>query len=211
MSIAATYAILKQDIQDWLENDASEFTDEIDTFIDLGELRVHKDADLAIFRGTDTATATAGNHTITIPTTDEVIAIRDVRSLPSGGTTVGLIQKDESFIREFWPVAATQGTPRFWAPLDTVSILIAPAANASTTLTFYYTKRLSPLSASNTTNYLTTDCYDALLYACLIEAAAFNKNEDVDHTIFNTKYQEAIGRMLAEEKRINTDRVRRRS
>ena len=206
----STYTTLKQDIKDWLENDATELDDELDNIIDLAELRIHKEVDLAAFRGSATSAIIAGDNTITIPTTDEVVVIRHITSLPSGGSTVGLIQKDESFLREFWPVAATQGTPRFWSPLETTTVLIAPAANANTTLTYYYSKRLAALSASNTTNYLTTDCYDALLYACLIDAAVFNKNEDVDHTIFNTKYQEAVGRLQSEEKRINEDRYRRR-
>jgi len=208
--MATTYAALKQDIQDWMENDATEFTDEIDTFIDMAELRIQKDLDLTAFRGSATAAISQTDATATIPTTDTVIAIREVTH-GTGTSQVAMLQKDESFMYEFNPGGATEGTPRYWAPYSDTVIAFAPAASASGTLTFYYSKRLTALSASNTTNYLTTNYQDALLYAALIEAAIFMKEEAETLGAFNTKYQEAIGRGVKEETRILQDRYRRRN
>lgn len=209
--MANNYTALVQDIQDFTENDATEFTDNIALIIDLAELRLRKDLGLIKgFRGT--GSTTASTKSVTIPTTDTVVSIQFVKSTPSGGTQLTLIQKDESFIESFWTDATSTGTPRYYAQINDTTIAVAPTPSASTTFDFIYTLQLAPLVATtNETNYLTDNYYDALLYASLISSVAFMKEEPQEFQVWNTKYQEAMIRGQAEEKRIHQDIDRRRN
>lgn len=64
--MAFTYSTLKTAIQGWTENDASEFIAANDTIIDLAEHRIYRDADLGVFRVTDTSlNLSSGTPTLT--------------------------------------------------------------------------------------------------------------------------------------------------
>jgi len=216
--MANNYTALIQDIKDFTENDATEFTDNIALIIDLAELRLGKDLDVKGFNGS--GTTTVSTKAVAIPTTDAVgdavtvISINFVRSTPSasGGVQVTLQQKEQDFIETYWPNAAATGTPRFYALTDNANIIVAPTPSSSTAFLFDFTLRLDPLVASsNETNYLTDHYYDALLYTCLIVSAGFMKEEPQEFSVWNTMYQEAILRGREEEKRIKADRNRRRN
>lgn len=210
--MANNYTALIQDIKDFTENDATEFTDNIALIIDLAELRLGKDLDVKGFNGS--GTTTVSTKAVAIPTTHTVISINFVRSTPSasGGVQVTLQQKEQDFIETYWPNAAATGTPRFYALTDNANIIVAPTPSSSTAFLFDFTLRLDPLVASsNETNYLTDHYYDALLYTCLIVSAGFMKEEPQEFSVWNTMYQEAILRGREEEKRIKADRNRRRN
>ena len=55
-----------------------------------------------------------------------------------------------------------------------------------------YYARLTGLGSGNTTNFLTSDHPTMLLYACLAEAARFNKNQ-ADEDRFERMYQRHLG------------------
>ena len=210
--MANNYTALIQDIKDFTENDAAEFTDNIALIIDLAELRLGKDLDVKGFNGS--GTTTVSTKAVAIPTTHTVISINFVRSTPSasGGVQVTLQQKEQDFIETYWPNAAATGTPRFYALTNNANIIVAPTPSSSTAFLFDFTLRLDPLVASsNETNYLTDHYYDALLYTCLIVSAGFMKEEPQEFSVWNTMYQEAILRGREEEKRIKADRNRRRN
>ena len=84
--------------------------------------------------------------------------------------------KTDEFIYEFWPDATQTGVPKFFANFDDDSTLIAPTPNSNYRVEMQYIARITTLSASNTTNWLTTYADDALLYGCLSEASIFTKN-----------------------------------
>ena len=69
-----TYVQLKQAIQDWSENDASEFTTAtgsgkapIDLCIELAEDRIQRESDLNYHRKTTTILVTANTNTTAVP------------------------------------------------------------------------------------------------------------------------------------------------
>ena len=54
-----------------------------------------------------------------------------------------------------------------------------------------YAKKLTELSSSNTTNWLTENAQDLILYGSLMEACTFSKNRE-DLTIYTQRYQSAV-------------------
>ena len=65
------------------------------------------------------------------------------------------------------------------------------------TIEINYRKRFEALSSSNTTNWLTANAYDLLLYGCLIEAAIYDKNPQMMQ-MYEKRYQEALAAVNAE-------------
>ena len=54
-----------------------------------------------------------------------------------------------------------------------------------------YARRLAGLSSTNTTNWLTQNAQDLILYGALMEASTFTKNRE-DYAIYTQWYQAAV-------------------
>jgi len=202
--MATNHTTLIQDIQDWLENDATEFTDNIDTFIRLAEERIARDLDArghAQFR-TSAALTVADTASASSALPSDFLRARYLR-IQSGAF---LLRKDETFIYEIDP-SATAGTPKYYAEVGTADIesgatsfVVAPASSGGHTLDLGYVNRPSPLTASNATSWLTNNAEDLLLRACLLEGAIFMQMDDGDLQTHATTYNDALGSLLKEQK-----------
>ena len=186
-NMALTYVQLKQAIQDWTENDSTEFTAAtgsgvapIDVCIVNAELRITKELDLTAFR--KTTTIASGTATTGVALPEDLVVLRFLR-IQNGAH---LYEKDETFIREYTHNPATTGTIIYYAlqrpgTAYTTSnrytnIIFAPTPGVDTTCEIGYTYRVPGLSASTANTYLGDRCQETLLYACLIEAATFMKD-----------------------------------
>ena len=185
--MALTYVQLKQAIQDWTENDGTEFTAAtgsgiapIDVCITNAELRITKELDLTAFR--KTTTILSGTATTGVALPEDLVVLRYMR-IEDGAM---IYEKDETYIREYTNDPSTTGTIIYYAlqrPGTTytssnryTNIIFAPTPGVDTTCEIGYTYRVTGLSASNANTYLGDRCQDTLLYACLIEAATFMKD-----------------------------------
>ena len=207
-----TYTTLKQAIQDWMENDGAEFTAAtgsgvapLDLCIQLAEQRMYKDIDFTSSQKTTSATLSANTNIVAVP--QDLVAMRWVR-VANGDW---IYQKDESFIREYWR-AGTNATqtdqPYYWAFTNDgtnytssdrqTNIIFAPTSSVDKTLEISYNIRPTGLSSSQSNTYLSDYCGDALLYACLIEAATFMK-ADQELAKYQQLYQRAAQVLAAEE------------
>ena len=111
INMALTYVQLKQAIQDWTENDSTEFTAAtgsgvapIDVCIANAELRIEKELDLTAFR--KTTTILSGTATTGVALPEDLVVLRYMR-IEDGAM---LYEKDETFIREYTNDPATTGT-----------------------------------------------------------------------------------------------------
>ena len=113
MAISWTYTTLTQAIQDWTENDASEFTTNIANIIGLAELRIEKEVPkLPVFRKPTASTITLSSLGTTVTAPSDIVTPRWLR-IQNGAY---LLQKDESFIRAYQSTTGTNnGSPRFYA------------------------------------------------------------------------------------------------
>jgi len=112
-----TYNQLKQNVQDWLENQSTSFTTAtgsgkapVDLCIELAELRIAKEVDLTAFRKVSTLSLTGGTATVAVPS--DMVIPRYLR-IQNGDF---LLEKDESFIKEYSKNPSTDtGTVRYYA------------------------------------------------------------------------------------------------
>ena len=205
-----TYVQLKQAIQDWTENDGTEFTTAtgsgiapIDVCIANAELRIMKELDLNAFR--KTTTIASGTATTGVAMPEDLVVLRFLR-IQNGDM---LYLKDETYIREFTknPTTGT-GTPQYYSyqrpgTAYTTSnrhtnIIFAPTPGVDTTCEIGYTYHVPGLSASNANTYLGDNCQDTLLYACLVEAATFMKDQQ-QLTNYQQLYERAVQTLGVEE------------
>ena len=195
-----TYATLVADIKDYMEDDGTEFSDAVDGFIDVAELKLSRDLAVPAFRKRQTSSLTQSDPFLTLPT--DLITLEYLQTVSSNVRTNLLLKSDE-FMQEYWPNRTSTGTPKYYAYFDNSTIYVAPTPSANTPVEISYRRRLPALSSSATSNWLSTDAYDAPLYACLIEASTYNRN---DKTLgyYTQLYQKAV-------QDVNKEGVNRRS
>ena len=186
---------LSNGLQAWLEDDDSEFTAEIDDMLDLGEKRLLRDLDLAIFRRTDSSlTMTASQGTDTKPTiaAPDLLVSTKAIWLTGGALTRAQFLEQRSFEYVTDYQSGTDGVPRFFAEATETQWIWGPTPDATYTVNFRYISRPDRLEVSvNETNWLSDHAYDILFKACLAEAEKFLKAED-RAAIWEADYQMAL-------------------
>ena len=183
-----TYAELVQNIKDFMEDDGTEFSYEIDKFIDLAELRISRDVITPEFKRKVTSAFTANDPFLTMPT--DLVTLEHLQVINSNVRTLLLLKSDE-FITEYWPNRTSTGVPKYYTYFDTSTIYVAPTPSSNLSIELSYKRRLPALSSSNTSNWTSINAADALLYACLIEASVFNRNYNLQDR-YTAMYQQAV-------------------
>ena len=181
------YSFLKTDIINTIENNSSEFEEHIPYFVEKAEGRIVKELDDSGLDNFSTFSFTASDPVVSLP--DDTLVVRNVNYTTSVSTAaipanskINLLQRPYEYAIDYFPYAsASTGTPRYYARKNQTSIYIVPTpASALSGEISYVRKPLGLASATGTsvttTNYFSEFCYDALFYACMIEANRFMKN-----------------------------------
>ena len=215
-----TYDQLKQNVQDWLENSATSFTTAtgsgkapIDLCIELAELRIAKEVDLTAFRKVSTLSLSGSTATVAVPS--DMVIPRYLR-IQNGDF---LLEKDESFIKEYNKNPSNTGTVRYYALNQTgttytsgnrqTNFLFGPTPALATTVEIGYTIRVPGLSAGNQNTYLGDNAPDAILYGTLIEAIGYMKETPQVIELWQGYYNRAIQTLANEEQvRMRNDEFR---
>jgi len=205
-----TYVQLKQGIQDWTENDSTEFTAAtgsgvapIDFCIELAENRLMREADINNFRKTTTFTLSADTNVSAIP--QEVYVTRYMKN----STGDFLEEKDDTFIREYTQNSDTTGTPKFFGYTNAgsgysssnrqVNYLFGPVPSVDTTLEIGYTVKPSGLSSTNANTYVGDYAPDVILYGSLVEASIFMKDEAEKLQRYQGLYDRSLQTFISQE------------
>lgn len=215
-----TYNQLKQNVQDWLENSATSFTTAtgsgkapIDLCIELAELRIAKEVDLTAFRKVSTLSLSGSTATVAVPS--DMVVPRYLR-IQNGDF---LLQKDESFIKEYNKNPSNTGTVRYYAFNQTgttytsgnrqTNFLFGPTPALATTVEIGYTMRVPGLSSGNQNTYLGDKAPDVILYGTLIEAVGYMKETPQAIELWQGYYNRALQTLANEEQvRMRNDEFR---
>lgn len=88
-----------------------------------------------------------------------------------------LLPRSLEFCNDYWPDRTQTGTPRFYADYDFNNWLIVPTPTIALPYEVVFFQRPAPLSSTNQQNWFTQYARDLLLYACLLEATSYLKND----------------------------------
>jgi hypothetical protein len=107
-----------------------------------------------------------------------------------------LLRKYE-YLKNYWPDTSLTSIPLFYADTDWDHWYLAPTPDDDYSFEVLYYERLSPLSSTNQTNWLTQNAPTAMLFGTLLQAMPFLKNDQ--RQIFQQKYTEAIQSLETED------------
>ena len=194
-----TYSSLKTDIQTWAENTGTDFTNQLDTFIDNTQQKLSREIDPVGFNQNVQSNTAVGDRFITLPSAIEPMLLNYVNIIVNDDRKF-LEIKPLEYIQEYWPDLSLKDEPRYFTNFDDNTLYVAPTPDAVYRIELGYQGRINPLSNTNTTNWYTENASDALLYGSLSEANLFTKNME-DYNIYKQKYVESVTAINNEARR----------
>ena len=189
------YAQLVSAIKGYAENDfpatAGSFssTDQLNTFIEQAEQRIFNSIQFPVIRKNVTGTTTSGNKYLATPV--DFLSVFSIAVIAANGSYEFLLNKDVNFIREAYPTPTDLGTPAYYALFNENTFILGPTpdSNYSTELHYFYYPE-SIVTAG--TSWLGDNFDSVLLYASLLEAAAFMKSDPDTIKNYTDRYNEAL-------------------
>lgn len=183
MATTTTFTTLKEDVQRYLERGSTfvadpVFTEQLPRLINLAERRCARELKIQGFINTVTGALTAGQSVYPKPD-----RWRDTVSI-NIGTGVGnnarktLLGRSYEYLRAYWPDETATGEPILYADYNYANWLVAPTPDAAYPVEILYYEQPQMLDDINQTNWLTDYAPQLLLYATLLEAAPFLKNDE---------------------------------
>lgn len=188
----STYSELKAAVADWLNR--ADLTSVIPDFISLAEAQINRQ--LRTHDMLKRATATVEDDYFSVPT--DWLETSVLVNL--GTKTFPMEYVDYERLNELKGLSPT-GDPKFYTMIDG-KFLILPAATSDSpaTLELSYYGKIPALSDSNTTNWLLTKSPDLYLYATLMQAEPYLKNDE-RVAIWATAMQNSLENMRLEGER----------
>lgn len=158
----------------------------MDGIIDYGEGRLYRDLDLPAARVTDTSVVcTSGVRTIALSTIQgTLLSIESLNLYSSAGTTssnstrIPLVPTSKAVIDTVYPSALSSncGLPEFFARVTDTQLNLGPTPDAPYRTEVVATVRPNPLSASNSSTWLTQNVPELFIAACMVFAAGYMRD-----------------------------------
>ena len=101
------------------------------------------------------------------------------------------------YLKNYWPDTTKTDVPQYYADTDWDHWYIAPTPNKNYSFEVLYYERISPLSSTNQTNWLTQNAPNAMLFGTLLQAMPFLKNDQ--RTVFQQMYTESLQSLKVED------------
>jgi len=186
----STYTELKDAIADWL--DRSDLTNRIPDFIALAEARLNRELRIRPMEVRSTMTTTVGQRYFNLP--GGYLQMRNFQINTNPITPLEYITP-EMLDRLYG--SNTTGKPRAYSLIGD-EIQLAPIPDSEYTIEMAFYEKFTPLgdgtSGTVTSNWLTKNAPDVILYGALIEAEPFIKNDERIQ-LWLTAYKEAIDKI----------------
>lgn len=174
-----TYATLKTEVAQWLNREGfTSLTDKVDTFLGMAQRRIFRECDLHCLEDT----ATNDTSTLTLPAdflrTKAFYLVNGSQTYEVLGTSLHnvLTQRYQT------------GRPLYYNVIGT-TLTLGPEPDQAYTWYLVYYKSLDLLSDSNTTNWFTVNAPELILFASLVEASLYLK-DDARAAVWQARYQE---------------------
>lgn len=197
MAQSWTYNTLIAALDNWLQDNSTDFTTALPEIVALGEQRLYGDLNLSFLDSTESLTITQGTATITKPT--GWVATLNVWYTTSGDAVL-MYPRTLDFVKDYNPDPTDEGLPLYYAENTDTTWLVAPTPNFTGTGQARVVKYPTALSLANQSTWLGTNAGDALWYSCLIAAEQFLKT-DMDKPERIQMWQKEYGNSVSQQLR----------
>jgi hypothetical protein len=210
-----SYTTLVTQIRNYTEVDSNVLSsDQLENIILNAQYRIMRDIPIDADRQQKLGNLVAGQESINVP--GGALFIRGIQVYDTAGSeTTGanrwLEKKDFTYLQEYQDVTGTsaaQGQPKYYAMYggatgdgDTNSgrILLSPVPNTTYRFRVHFNKMPSTLASDNTTNYISLNFPNGLLYCCLSETYGFLKGPIDMLTLYENKYKQEVQKFANEQ------------
>ena len=212
MAYSMTYNSLLVDLRRYLERgftlaDDPYVYEQLPRLINMAERRIARDLKVQGF-----IVAVTTNFTNGVATYQKPDRWRDTVSITvkANNTMSPIFARSYEYCRNYWPNDTQTGEPEFYADYDYTHWLIVPTPNATYQAEILYYQLPELLDDTHQTNWLTEYAPNLLLYAALLEATPFLKNDE-RITTWQNFYQQAANALNTEDLQKIVDRTAVRS
>ena len=208
-----SYSGLVTQIRNYTEVDSNVLTTDIlENIILNAQYRIMRDVPVDSNRNQQIGNLVTGQETINAPA--GALFIRAIQVYDSTSVTTGanvfLEKKDITYLQEYVSSTASsvRGQPKYYAMFggatgdsDTNSgrMMFAPVPDTTYKFRVHYNKMPATLSSDNTTNYISLNFPNGLLYCCLAETYAFLKGPQDMLTLYENKYKQEVDKFGVEQ------------
>ncbi len=191
----------------------NDFNNILPRITEAGEQRIYREIDFLATREEDhSVTLSTSSRDFTLPAAILIIqsanVITPASTVPAVGTRNPLLVVSKEFIDQVWPQENTGNTvPEYLALLSATTGIVAPTADQAYELEITGIYRPAPISATNTSTYISLTYPDLFVYACMVFAMGFQRDfsaqsQNQDGAVsWEQQYQEAKKSVLEEEQR----------
>ena len=206
---------LKTQILSYTETDSNVLTDSVlENIILNAQYRIFRDVPIDADRKQQLGNFVAGQESINCPA--GALFIRGIQVYDTAGSEITganrwLQKKDMTYLQEYQDVTGTsaaQGQPKYYASFggatgasDTTSgrIYLSPTPDSTYKFRVHYNKMPDTLESGNTTNYISMNFPNGLLYCCLAETYGFLKGPADMLTLYEQKYTQEVQKFANEQ------------
>ena len=181
------YTELKANIQDICEQTFT--ADQLAMFTEQAEQLILTTVDLPVMRKNQTGATTLNNKYLTMPS--NMLYVYSVAVVDALSQYQYLINKDVSFIREAYPIAATAALPVHYAIFGDGTFILGPTPNAAYVAEIHFATYPASIVTAGT-SYLGTEFDSALLNGALVQAIRFQKGEGDMVTMYENMYIQSL-------------------
>lgn len=169
------YATLVSTVTEaWAATDDTEFSAYLPRAIDFAEEKLTRRLDSYGMVTWVQASISSSVAYVSVPS-----GIRILKSVSyvSGGRADDLLLRTDEYVRKYWPIVTSVGTPKYYAKRGAARIYLAPTPAADAALEFSGVVRPDALTSTSSTNWFTEYASRALFYATMLEMAVWSKND----------------------------------
>lgn len=215
MAQTTTFATLQQDIRRYLERGFTPASDQIvyeqiPRLINLAERRIARELKVQGLINVVKSQMQPGLAVYPKPDRWRSTVSFNFGTGDQGNQYTQLFARDYEYIRSYWPDRTQTGEPIFYADYDYNNWIVSPTPDAAYPFEVLVYQLLPLLDDENQSNWLTEYAPQVLLYASLLEATPFLKNDE-RISVWQQMYDRAAQALNGEDLSKILDRSARRT
>lgn len=203
MATTTTFTTLKEDLQRYLERGTSYAADpvvfeQIPRLINLAERRIARELKIEGFINVVSGTLVAGQSVLNKPDRWRDTVSINIGTGTNNDTRKFMFARGYEYLRSYWPDATQLAEPEFYGEYDYSHWLVVPTPDTAYPFEILYYELPPLLDEETQTNWLTEYAPQLLLYAALVEATPFLKNDE-RIPVWQTMYDRAAAMLNGED------------